>query len=50
MKCADCKNYQKTDPFNTGKPYCRFHQGILEEDALIDEEAERNCVGFERKA
>ena len=54
MKCADCNHYRdlgvrmKKKPVSSGY-WCNYHESYLQEDALIDEEAERNCVGFERK-
>ena len=44
MKCADCKNFKKPNS-------CLWHDGaILHEDVLALDSAEKDCLGFERKA
>jgi len=43
MKCADCKHYKKPDK-------CYFYPAILAAELILADSAEKDCVGFERKA
>ena len=47
MKCTDCKNYSNVK----GKDYwCSWHAAALHPDLVELDSAEKDCVGFERKA
>jgi len=50
MKCADCKHYKAVSKIGIVPGWCEWHGAIISKDLLELDSAEKDCLGFERKA
>jgi len=49
MKCADCKNYKRSSITGKMEHLCLWHNAVLAEDVVESDQAEKDCVGFEKR-